>query len=84
MNKKLPKAYYVEWRDAVSGSGWEDEHRLHKRRCFALGFLVRKGRGAIKLAACTDRQQVTSTLVIPRKMIRRMVRVHLPPTKWNK
>ena len=77
---RLSRLAVVEWRDATSRQGWNDELSEPEdalTKMVSVGWLLRLGKDAVVLAkTVTVLNDFGDTLTIPRAWIQRIYRIH--------
>jgi hypothetical protein len=75
--KDFPEIVYIEWWDALSDCGWEDDVKPNIHPVLSMGFVVSEDDSAICIAAALSNEQSNSRLHIPKGWITKMKRVRL-------
>jgi hypothetical protein len=75
--KDFPEIVYIEWWDALSDCGWEDNVKPNIHPVLSMGFVVSEDDSAICIAAALSNEQSNSRLHIPKGWITKMKRVRL-------
>ena len=75
--KDFPEIVYIEWWDALSDCGWEDDVKPNIHPVLSMGFVVSEDDSAICIAAALSHEQSNSRLHIPKGWITKMKRVRL-------
>ena len=75
--KDFPEIVYIEWWDALSDCGWEDDVKPNVHPVLSMGFVVSEDDSAICIAAALSNEQSNSRLHIPKGWITKMKRVRL-------
>jgi len=75
--KEFPEIVYIEWWDALSDCGWEDNVKPNIHPVLSVGFIVSEDDSAICIAAALSNEQSNSRLHIPKGWITKMKRVRL-------
>ena len=75
--KDFPEIVYIEWWDALSDCGWEDNVKPNIHPVLSVGFVVSEDASAICIAAALSNEQSNSRLHIPKGWITKMKRVRL-------
>jgi hypothetical protein len=75
--KDFPEIVYIEWWDALSDCGWEDNVKPDIHPVLSVGFVVSEDDSAICIAAALSNEQSNSRLHIPKGWITKMKRVRL-------
>lgn len=75
--KDFPEIIYIEWWDALSDCGWEDNVKPNVHPVLSMGFVVSEDDSAICIAAALSNEQSNSRLHIPKGWITKMKRVRL-------
>ena len=75
--KDFPEIVYIEWWDALSDCGWEDNVKPNVHPVLSMGFVVSEDDSAICIAAALSNEQSNSRLHIPKGWITKMKRVRL-------
>ena len=75
--KDFPEIVYIEWVDALSDCGWEDDVKPNVHPVLSMGFVVSEDDSAICIAAALSHEQSNSRLHIPKGWITKMKRVRL-------
>lgn len=75
--KDFPEIVYIEWWDALSDCGWEDNVKPNIHPVLSMGFVVSEDDSAICIAAALSHEQSNSRLHIPKGWITKMKRVRL-------
>ena len=75
--KDFPEIVYIEWWDALSDWGWEDNVKPDIQPVVSVGFVVSEDASAICIAAALSNEQSNSRLHIPKGWITKMKRVRL-------
>jgi hypothetical protein len=75
--KDFPEIAYIEWWDALSDCGWEDNVKPNIHPVLSVGFVVSEDDSAICIAAALSNEQSNSRLHIPKGWITKMKRVRL-------
>jgi len=75
--KDFPEIIYIEWWDALSDCGWEDDVKPNVHPVLSMGFVVSEDDSAICIAAALSNEQSNSRLHIPKGWITKMKRVRL-------
>jgi len=73
----FPEIVYIEWWDALSDCGWEDNVKPDIHPVLSVGFVVSENDSAICIAAALSNEQSNSRLHIPKGWITKMKRVRL-------
>ena len=73
----FPEIVYIEWWDALSDCGWEDNVKPDIHPVLSVGFVVSEDDLAICIAAALSNEQSNSRLHIPKGWITKMKRVRL-------
>lgn len=68
---------YVQWVDAVSDCGWDEESKAEVHPCLSIGFIVDETEDAICLAAVISHDQSNSRIHIPKGWIKSIKKVTL-------
>jgi hypothetical protein len=68
---------YVQWVDAVSDCGWDEESKAEVHPCLSIGFIVDETPDAICLAAVISHDQSNSRIHIPKGWIKSIKKVTL-------
>ena len=68
---------YVQWVDAVSDCGWDEESKAEVHPCLSIGFIVDETPDAICLAAAISHEQSNCRIHIPKGWIKSIKRVTL-------
>mgnify|MGYP003631815903 FL=1 len=75
--KDFPEIVYIEWWDALSDCGWEDDVEPNIHPVLSVGFIVSEDKAAICIAAAISDGQSNSRLHIPKGWITKIKRVRL-------
>ena len=75
--KDFPEIIYIEWWDALSDCGWEDDVEPNVHPVLSMGFVVSEDDSAICIAAALSNEQSNSRLHIPKGWITKIKRVRL-------
>jgi len=75
--EEFPEIVYIEWWDALSDCGWEDNVKPNIHPVLSVGFIVSEDDSAICIAAALSNEQSNSRLHIPKGWITEMKRVRL-------
>ena len=73
----FPEIVYIEWWDALSDCGWEDDVKPNIHPVLSVGFIVSEDKAAICIAAALSDEQSNSRLHIPKGWITKIKRVRL-------
>ena len=73
----FPEIVYIEWWDALSDCGWEDNVKPNIHPVLSMGFIVSEDSSAICIAAALSDEQSNSRLHIPKGWITKIKRVRL-------
>ena len=76
-SEDFPEIVYIEWWDALSDCGWEDNVKPDIHPVLSVGFVVSEDDSAICIAAALSNEQSNSRLHIPKGWITKMKRVRL-------
>lgn len=68
---------YVQWVDAVSDCGWDEESKAEVHPCLSIGFIVDETPDAICLAAVISHDQSNSRIHIPKGWIKSIKKITL-------
>ena len=75
--KEFPEIVYIEWWDALSDCGWEDNVKPNIHPVLSMGFVVSEDDSAICIAAALSNEQSNSRLHIPKGWITKIKKVRL-------
>jgi hypothetical protein len=75
--KEFPEIVYIEWWDALSDCGWEDNVKPNIHPVLSVGFIVSEDDSAFCIAAALSNEQSNSRLHIPKGWITKIKRVRL-------
>ena len=75
--KDFPEIVYIEWWDALSDCGWEDNVKPNIHPVLSMGFVVSEDDSAICIAAALSNEQSNSRLHIPKGWITKIKKVRL-------
>jgi hypothetical protein len=78
--KDFPEIVYIEWWDALSDCGWEDNVKPNIHPVLSMGFVVSEDDSAICIAAALSNEQSNSRLHIPKGWITKIKKVR--PNKF--